>query len=444
MKFPKIADIASTSVIQVPITSTIMGALDIMFEQNHRNIVVIDKDCFRIMTTIDILTIRKDNLDLKTPLSKINLSKIPMISKEKNILDILKYLDKSNEYICVINPDQSLYGLVTLTDITNNIDPESLMNNYKLVNLMRLGYSMTQIKKETITATLFKEMIDQSLDNVIIVEDKKPIGILTTKDILRIIKQKDDLEVAVSHYMSSPVDTMSQDASIKEALSLIKQKYYKRIVIVDKNGDLLDIITQQELISLSYSGWAILMKEHYKELIEINNILIGKNQEYQAIISTDSLTGLYNHYKFSELYKSTQTAMKQTQDDASIILLDIDFFKKINDLYGHSFGDQVLIQIAHVLLRSSRDIDIVCRWSGEEFIILLPSTSLSDASLIAEKLRISIEKMEIEGIDSLTASFGISRVTKSSIIQDVISKANKALYTAKESGKNCVKTELDY
>ncbi len=444
MKFPSVSDIASTSVIYVDITRSIINALDIMLEHNHRNIVVIDKDCFRILTIIDILNIQNDNLNLNMLLSELNLSEIPTITKDKNVLDTLEYLNESVEYICVVNSDGTLYGLITPTDITSNIDPDSLMENYKLIDFLKLGRRVKWIRKETITSTLFKEMTEKSFDNVMIVEDMKPVGILTTKDIMKLIKHKNNLEVAVSNYMSSPVDTIHKNASIKEALAFVKQKHYKRVVVVDDKGDLLEIISQQELISLSYARWSMLMKEHQEKLSEINNILEDKNKKYEVMASTDPLTGLYNRYRFSEFYQSSYVAMQQRHNDLSLVLLDIDFFKRINDTYGHNIGDQVLIQVTHVLLRTLRNIDIVCRWGGEEFIVLLPAASLASASIIAEKLRISIETLEIDMVGSVTASFGVSQVLKGDEMRDAIDRADKALYLAKNSGRNCVKTELDH
>ncbi len=444
MKFPSVKDIASTSVIYVDITSSIENALHRMLEHNHRNVVVVDKDCFRILTFMDILNIQKNSLNLNMLLSELDLSEIPTISKNKNVLDTLDYLNQSHEYLCVVHSDGTLYGLITHTDIISNIDPDSLMENYKLIDFVKLEKRMKWIKKETITSSLLKKMTEKSFDNVIIVENMKPIGILTTKDIMILIKHKENLEVAVSKYMSSPVETIQQDASVKEALEFVKKKHYKRVVVVDDEGDLVEIISQQRLISLSYSRWSMLMKEHQAELSEINNMLEDQNQEYKIMASTDPLTGLYNRYKFSELYQASYASMLQSQNDLSIVLLDIDYFKRINDTYGHNIGDQVLIQMAHVLLRTLRNIDIVCRWGGEEFIVFLPTASLVKAYTVSEKLRVSIEAFEIDIVGSVTASFGVSQVHEGDEMRDAIDRADKALYLAKSSGKNCVKTELDH
>ncbi len=442
MKFPSVSDIASTSVICVDTTSSIANALNIMLEHNHSNLVVIDKNCFRILTITDILNIQNNNLNIL--LSELHLSEIPIITKDKNVLDTLAYLNRSEAFISVINEDGTFYGLITQSDITSNIDPDTLMDNYKLIDFLKLSRRVKWIRKQTITSALFKEMTKKSFDIVMVVEDRKPIGILTTKDIMKLIRDNRNLEVAVSNYMSSPVETIDEDASIKESLEFLKKNHHKRVVVVDNKGYLSDVISQQELISLSYSRWTILMKKYQEELNEINNMLEDKNNEYKIMASTDPLTGLYNRYKFSELFDSSYISMQQSHNDLSIILLDIDFFKHINDTYGHNMGDQVLIQVTHVLLRSLRNIDIVCRWGGEEFIVLLPSASLANAFVIAEKLRISIETMKIDTASSVTASFGVSQVLESDDMRDTIYRADKALYLAKHSGRNCVKTEFDH
>ena len=442
MKFPLISDIASTSVECIDIKRSAEDALNMMLKCNHRNVIIIDGDDFRLLTVVDVLKIQKKYPRLDIQLSDLNLSKISRISKDKNILDTLDYLTDPIEYICVMNPDATLYGLVTHTDITSNIDPDTLMDNYKLSDFLKTSRRMKWVKKELATSALFEDMINEEFDNVLVVEDRKPVGILTTKDILRLIKNKNNLKLSVGEYMSTPVDSIHENSSVKEALAFVNKKHYKRVIVVNDEGSLSGVITQKELISLSYARWATLMKNHQAELREMNNILISKNKKYETMASTDPLTGLYNRFKFSELYFLEYTAMIQRDSDMSIILLDIDFFKRINDTYGHNIGDQVLIQVSHVLLKTLRSIDIVCRWGGEEFVVLLPAASVQNAVYLSEKLRVYIEELEIDIVGKITASFGVSQVREDDDIEDAIARADKALYIAKNSGKNRVEMEI--
>ncbi len=443
MKFPIIRDIASKSVVSVDIHESAKSAIDKMLEYEHRNVVVVDNNKYYIISVIDILHLRKQEIPLNTPLAQLKLLKIPVINKNKNVLDTLEFLNESVEYICVINDDGSLYGLLGHTDITSNIDPETLMDNYRLQDFLKLGRRMKWVSKDEKIADLVCDMVSSAYDNVIIVDDLQPIGILTTKDMMRLIKEQADLNVSVEVHMSKPVESIHKNASIKEALDFLKKKHYKRVVIVGDDGKLAGIISQKELISLTYSKWAVLMKEYQQELNEINIMLEGKNREFETIASTDSLTGIYNRYKFSELYLSSAFTMKQRHNEMSLIMLDIDYFKKVNDTYGHNIGDKVLVQVSHTLLKTLRHIDIVCRWGGEEFVALLPTASLENATALAEKIRAFIEALEIDVVGHISASFGVAQVVENEELQSVIERADKALYLAKNSGRNCVKTERD-
>lgn len=443
MRFPIVGDIASTTVVSVDINSSAHEAIDSMLKHEHRHVVVHDSNSYYIISVIDILDLQEKGISLNTSLKEIKLQSIPVINRDKNILETLEFLSESVEYICVLNDDNSLYGLLTHTDITSNIDPDTLMENYKLQDFLKLGRRMKWIKKNEIVSKVISDMIELAYDNAIIVENEKPIGILTTKDIMRLIKESADLNVAVERYMTRPVESINNSASIKDALNFIKDKHYKRVVVVDDEGTLVGIISQKELISLTYSKWVMLMKEYQEELSEINVLLQNKNKEYETIASTDPLTGLYNRYKFEQLYNSSMLSMKQRHNEMSLIMLDIDHFKKVNDKYGHNVGDSVLIQVAHTILKTLRNIDIVCRWGGEEFIVLLPTASLDNACYLAEKIRSYVQELEIDVVGNVSASFGVTQVLETDSMKDAIERADKALYLAKNSGRNQVKSDKD-
>lgn len=443
MKFPLVRDIASTKVMSIDIKDSVANALNLMLRENHRNIIVFDAHEFKILTVMDVLNLKTNGSNLECPLSELSLATVPTIKQDKNVLETLEYLNKSVDYICVLNDDNSLYGLITHTDISINIDPDTLMDNYRLKDFLKLGRRMKWVQKDEITSTLLQSMTNGMFDNVVIVEDMVPIGILTTKDVMRLIKEEANLELPISNYMTSPVATICRNSSVKEALNFITTQHFRRVIVVDQDNKLNGIIAQKELISLTYSKWALLMKDYQEELTELNRMLEHKSKEYETRASTDSLTGLYNRHKFSELYVTSYKSMLQRDNNMSMILLDIDFFKSVNDTYGHNTGDQVLIQLSHALLRNLRNIDIICRWGGEEFIILLPTADLNNAQTLAEKLRGAIEDIILDDVGKITSSFGVSEVREGEDMEDAISRADKALYLAKNSGRNCVKTELD-
>jgi len=443
MKFPDIGDIATKEVITIDIKHTFEDAITKMLNSEHRNIIVVDGDKYFVVGIVDIINLKTNKIDIKTPLKDIQLVNVPTINKDQNILEAIDYLNNSIEYICVVNDDLSLYGLITHTDITENIDPDTLMDNYRLEDFLKLGRRMKWVKKDAKIVSLLEDMVSNLYDNVVIVEDLKPIGIFTTKDIMRLVKHDVDLDVEIETHMSSPVQSINKTFSIREALSFLKEKQFKRVIVVDDDGILSGIISQKELITLTYSKWSSLMKEYQDELREINKKLQSKNIEYENLASTDALTGLYNRHKFTQLYLSSYASMVQRHNKMSIILIDIDHFKKVNDVFGHNTGDKTLIEVSKMFLKMLRAVDIICRWGGEEFIILLPTADLDSAVLIAQKIQNSLREVKIDKVGRITASFGVSEVREGEEMQDAINRADKALYLAKKSGRDCVKSQID-
>ena len=440
MKFPNASDIASVHVVSININQSISSAIEKMIINEHRDIVVKGEEKFFILRALEVIKIYQDKINLNEPLSKISLIEVPAVHKNVNILDMLQYLEEETEYICVVDDNNKLCGIITHTDITSNIDPEILMNNYKVDDFLKLIRRIKWVKKDMKTSDVLNDMFTNSFESVIVVQDLKPVGILTTKDIVKLIKEQADLSKPLYHFMVTPVETVNKNISIKEALEFIKSKHYKRVVVTDDDGILAGVVTQKELISLTYTNWSLMMREHQKELQEINTMLKNKNKEYELLASKDPLTGLYNRYKFEQLYYSSLQHIRQRDGSISLIMLDIDYFKKINDTYGHNMGDKVLKEIGHILTTHLRDIDIICRWGGEEFVILLPAVHKSSAIAIAEKLKLIIQNTRFGNIKQVTASFGVTEIENYSRIEQAIEQADKALYLAKNSGRNCVKT----
>lgn len=173
--------------------------------------------------------------------------------------------------------------------------------------------------------------------------------------------------------------------------------------------------------------------------------LYDKNVELQAInkkleflSTTDQLTELYNRHKMnSELEKEWKRTLRYRQK-FSIIMFDIDWFKKINDAYGHQAGDSVLKEISRLTKKTVRSTDIVSRWGGEEFLILCPETSLKAAEILAAKLCRTIKEYQCTVGTTITISAGVCEFTGQKSIEDLIKKADEKLYEAKQRGRNRV------
>lgn len=161
-------------------------------------------------------------------------------------------------------------------------------------------------------------------------------------------------------------------------------------------------------------------------------------QELEKMARTDSLTGLYNRYSFEELYEKEIERAKRYLNALSVIMLDIDHFKRINDTYGHAVGDKVLKQLATTVQLVIRKSDIFARVGGEEFVILCPETDTEQAKLLANKIRQEIEAARFEEAGKLTSSFGVAQYVIGEDKENLLKRADDALYCAKKHGRNRV------
>lgn len=184
------------------------------------------------------------------------------------------------------------------------------------------------------------------------------------------------------------------------------------------------------------------------KLCETNYKLEKLNDELKDLSNRDPMTHLYNRRYFSEISDKILSLSMRNGTDLSIIILDIDKFKNINDTYGHGVGDKVIISLANNLEKNIRESDVVARFGGEEFVILLNNTNLENSVLIAEKIRKKIEDIEIidgDNILKFTASFGVAKyedTLDSEKIEHTLKRADNALYIAKENGRNQVMVDL--
>lgn len=166
------------------------------------------------------------------------------------------------------------------------------------------------------------------------------------------------------------------------------------------------------------------------------------SNELLRLSITDPLTGLYNRIKFDEELNRWIDYCSRYENPLSLVILDIDDFKRINDTYGHLAGDSVLKNIASVVGKTVRSTDIFARWGGEEFVILLPNTDIRQAMEMTERVRICIQKSKYDVSESLTCSFGLVSLQRSENADSLLQRADKHLYDAKEKGKNAISCEL--
>lgn len=162
----------------------------------------------------------------------------------------------------------------------------------------------------------------------------------------------------------------------------------------------------------------------------------------QQLSITDPLTQVYNRLHLDNIFQTETKRAKRYGISYSIILLDVDHFKAINDKYGHNDGDEVLVKLVKVLQKNLRETDVLGRWGGEEFLMILPQTVLEEAFITAEKLKQKIESCSFCVGESITCSFGVSEfLQEDKDCDNVIKRADDALYRAKELGRNRIEVK---
>jgi diguanylate cyclase (GGDEF)-like protein len=185
------------------------------------------------------------------------------------------------------------------------------------------------------------------------------------------------------------------------------------------------------------------VRQRTLELAAKNKELDGKNQALEVLSMTDRLTGISNRRKIEQALQSELLRAKRYRTPYSVILIDVDMFKRVNDNFGHPAGDAVLVRFAGILKALIRETDMAGRWGGEEFIIVCPESDLPVAAALAERLRVEIADNDFPPIGALTASFGVAAYRPGDEVHSLVHRADKALYKAKKAGRNAVETQAE-
>ena len=263
-------------------------------------------------------------------------------------------------------------------------------------------------------------------------------------------------EMNSPHTIPPLIHTLNQSIKNKVA-SLLQTK--KSFAVVQKIGEEYYTITFLLIKHPSPIGYLISYKKDptlfvfdtiFWENLLLGNILvialliffywvIRSRKKFEAMALTDKLTGLYNRYKFYQMAQAELERAKRNKRPLSIILFDIDHFKKINDTYGHDIGDMVLQEIAQLIQKNIRRYDTLFRWGGEEFLILAPESDIHSSYQLAEKLRTLVASHSFKEVGNVTISLGVAQMNQADKdIDEVIKRADNALYASKANGRNRV------
>ena len=263
--------------------------------------------------------------------------------------------------------------------------------------------------------------------SVVLVRNKNHgyIGVVTDADFTHkvAVKEYSVNTTTIESIMSAPIKAVDGSMFMADANGIIRQSGIRHLAVTE-NGEFIGLLSAMNFF------------EYYKDVEEhLSNLAIH-----------DGLTGIYNRRYFDETLAREWKRTMREKAPLSLIMLDIDYFKKYNDTYGHQAGDECLRQVATTISRAlRRPADMVARYGGEEFVVVLPNLKLEDSAKFGETIRAKIEALKMEHKQSdanpfITVSLGIASVVPSSIssYEELVGAADKALYSAKNKGRNRV------
>jgi len=308
---------------------------------------------------------------------------------------------------------------------------------FELLNRIDTQLKLVKSKKELTSQINFNQSLLDSRNSILFIHDENEI-INVNKSFLKFFQSIDMEEFSNNH--TSMLNLFIAHEGYFSKDSLIDGEKWTNIISSncmknEYNVLLMDVdIFEPKAFKIEDTDKYVVV------LIDITTITT-KSKKFENKATYDALTNIYNRSKFNDVINEHYNLFKRYQENLCFAIFDIDFFKKVNDTYGHVVGDETLITFAQTIDESVRDTDVFARWGGEEFTLLMPSTNIEDGYIVVDKLRKLIEDVNFKTIGQKTCSIGITQFKKEDTIDSVLIRADEALYEAKETGRNkvCIK-----
>ncbi len=344
-------------------------------------------------------------------------------------------------------PELSLIKFIVKTKLEKK---PSLDNIFKLSEdrYLSVSYIPVNINERKINFWVFDDITDEQKRLENLRESEELFRTLAETSAAGIFLHKGKL-LYVNPALCEITEYSKEELLNMNALEVIHPDFKEKvrdIMLRRLKGDRTKLVYEAKIVTKSgrekwvqIASSAVRYKGSYAGIGTVIDITDRKEYEekLEKLATYDSLTGLYNRYMIEEFLTKEIEKSKRHNVPLSVIMCDIDDFKKINDTYGHIEGDKVLKEVADIMNRNIRKSDAIGRWGGEEFIIVAPYTDKNGALRLAEKLRSIIERTDING-KSVTISCGIAEFRFHEKKKDLIKRVDEALYIAKNRGKNRV------
>jgi len=361
------------------------------------------------------------NMDLFGPVYDIPLSEISSLelTQSNNFRERLALLFKMMQEMNAATNENELFDLAI--DYTGRV-----------LNVDRASIAIVDEVEETITLTALYGVSADQPKNISIDLKSCAIGHTYLTDLLSYRSKLDECtcpvvtklyNVGMNSTMVAPIISGSTHFGTLNTANSKPNGY---------NNDDIHLFAQITAILATHLHKSKLEDEAKRQ----KEVLLAKNNELENFAYIDSLTQIYNRRYINNIIEHIITKRNQTKLELSIIILDIDFFKNINDKKGHMEGDNVLCELTKLIKSEISENDVFARWGGEEFIIACLHTNSNEAYELAEKLRMGIDKAENNHLKNVTVSLGVTSLIENDSIDTLIQRADKAMYQSKEDGRN--------
>lgn len=360
---------------------------------------------------------------------KCDILPIAIKTKER-----LKYMNFTDPYI--------IESMVVATKEDKFFIQDSQQLQNKKVALLQ-GAAMIEILKEKhpnieiITVKNTKEGLKKVQKNEVFgyIDILPSIAYAMQENRIMDLKIAGQLEFELHMSIASRSDTPQLNTILQKALDDIGADEIRTIVNKWVSIKIEQSFDYRKLIYISLFFLAVLLIILYK-----NRSINKLNKKLKELSITDNLTQLYNRNKLDEILALEVNRANRYATTFGVIIMDVDYFKSINDVHGHQTGDTVLKEFAHILQSNSRSTDTVGRWGGEEFLIICSQTDMEGTLLAAHHLKKTIASYSFSTVGHKTASFGVSTYALGEDVKDLIKRADDALYHAKNNGRNRVES----
>lgn len=383
------------------------------------------------------LNIPIEHIEVKTWQESIDLAK----SRKCDIFSLASRTPSRLEYMNFTEPYLALPIVIATTNDKPFVDDIRSLENKKIAAVQ--GYSIIEKLKSKYP---FIEIVEVKsiYDGLNLVLQGKVYGYI------------DNLMVVSSYIQKDYTGVLKVSTRLNDSLSFCVGTRNDEPILNDIFNKLVESLDDQTM-QMIFNRWVSTIEEVSKfdkdlilKILVAFSVIVAVflyrqsllqryNKELLKLSITDKLTGLYNRLKTDEKLEEEHKKVSRYNDyHSSILLIDVDFFKHINDEYGHHIGDTVLQDVARILKESIREIDIIGRWGGEEFLVILPNTNKEEAFIVATKLKENIALHTFEHKNQVTISVGGFELQKNICVNESLIQADEALYKSKHFGRNTV------